>query len=90
MIPAFETGEFSFETVKPGTVSGPDGHMAAPHINLWLVSRGINIGLNTRMYFQDEDVANNADPILNLVEQADRRKTLIATGDGREERDARG
>jgi protocatechuate 3,4-dioxygenase alpha subunit len=82
VIPDFETGEFSFETVKPGPVTGPDGHVAAPHLNLWLVSRGINTGLNTRMYFQDEDTANTTDPILNLIEPPDRRGTLIADGDG--------
>jgi protocatechuate 3,4-dioxygenase alpha subunit len=50
----------------------------APHLNLWIVARGINIGLSTRMYFGDEAEANGKDPVLNLVEQADRRATLIA------------
>ena len=58
----------------------------APHLNLWIVARGINIGLSTRMYFADEAEANVADPVLNLVEQPDRRKTLIAA---REERDGK-
>ncbi len=58
----------------------------APHLNLWIVARGINIGLNTRMYFADEAEANAADPVLNLVEQASRRATLIAA---REERDGK-
>ena len=58
----------------------------APHLNLWIVARGINIGLSTRMYFEDEAEANAADPVLNLVEQADRRSTLIAK---REMRDGR-
>ena len=49
----------------------------APHVNLWIVARGINIGLNTRMYFSDESEANAADPVLNLVEQEVRRRTLI-------------
>jgi len=82
VIPDFETGEFSFETVKPGPVTGPDGHVAAPHLNLWLVSRGINTGLNTRMYFHEEGAANTADPVLNLIEQPDRRATLVAKGAG--------
>lgn len=76
--PDFETGQFAFTTVKPGAVMGRNGRMMAPHLNLWLVARGINIGLNTRMYFGDEDAANAADPVLNLVEQAHRRATLIA------------
>ena len=51
----------------------------APHVNLWIVARGINIGLNTRMYFSDEEKANAADPVLNLIEWEVRRKTLIGT-----------
>ena len=57
----------------------------APHVNFWIVARGINIGLNTRMYFSDETDANANDPVLNIVEQAVRRRTLIAE---REERGA--
>lgn len=76
VIADFDTGLWAFDTVKPGAVMGRDGRMMAPHINLWLVARGINIGLNTRMYFEDED--NSADPVLTLIEQADRRRTLIA------------
>jgi len=82
IIPDFDTGVFSFETVKPGVVMGRNNRPMAPHLNLWLVARGINIGLNTRMYFGDEDAANAADPVLNLIEQAHRRETLIARADG--------
>ncbi len=42
------------------------------------MARGINIGLNTRIYFSDEEAANAADPVLNLIEQPQRRSTLIA------------
>jgi protocatechuate 3,4-dioxygenase alpha subunit len=41
-------------------------------------ARGINIGLQTRMYFSDEEEANAKDPVLNLIEQEGRRQTLIA------------
>jgi protocatechuate 3,4-dioxygenase, alpha subunit len=75
----FETGVYTFETIKPGPVVGRKGsRMMAPHINFWIVARGINIGLNTRMYFSDEDRANADDPVLNLIEQEARRPTLIA------------
>lgn len=75
----FATGLYSFETVKPGSVVGRLGHRPmAPHVNFWIVARGINIGLNTRMYFSDEAEANAADPVLNLIEQPARRETLIA------------
>jgi protocatechuate 3,4-dioxygenase, alpha subunit len=82
VIPDFDTGAFSFATIKPGPVMGRNDRMMAPHLNLWLVARGINIGLNTRMYFGDEDDANAADPVLNLIEQNHRRATLIARAEG--------
>ncbi|HMO70299.1 MAG TPA: protocatechuate 3,4-dioxygenase subunit alpha [Paracoccaceae bacterium] len=80
VITDFDSGLWSFETVKPGAVTGRNGRRMAPHISLWIVARGINIGLHTRMYFEDED--NSADPVLNLVEQVDRRTTLIARATG--------
>ena len=75
----FETGVFAFDTVKPGIVEGRNGRPMAPHINAWIVARGINIGLNTRIYFSDEAEANGKDAVLNLVEWEQRRKTLVAT-----------
>ncbi|SIT08352.1 protocatechuate 3,4-dioxygenase subunit alpha [Paracoccus saliphilus] len=78
VITDFETGEWGFDTVKPGAVMGRNGRMMAPHINLWIVSRGINIGLNTRMYFSDEEQSNAVDPVFNLIEWEHRRATLIA------------
>lgn len=73
-----ETGEFRFETVKPGQVLYPDGRPQAPHITFWIVARGINIGLHTRMYFEDEAAANGADPILTRIEHQVRVPTLLA------------
>jgi protocatechuate 3,4-dioxygenase alpha subunit len=75
----FETGIWAFETIKPGPVEGRGSRPMAPHVNLWIVARGINIGLNTRMYFPDEENANAADPVLNAIEWEVRRKTLIGT-----------
>jgi protocatechuate 3,4-dioxygenase alpha subunit len=73
----FKTGVWAFDTIKPGVVEGRGGRPMAPHVNLWIVARGINIGLNTRMYFSDETEANAADPVLNLIEWEVRRQTLI-------------
>ncbi|MDV4143445.1 protocatechuate 3,4-dioxygenase subunit alpha [Shimia sp. FJ5] len=78
VITDFATGEWGFDTVKPGAVMGRNGHMMAPHINLWIVARGINVGLNTRIYFDDEAEANASDPVLNIIEWERRRATLIA------------
>ena len=50
----------------------------APHINVWVVARGINLGLNTRLYFSDEAEANAKDAVLNLIEWEARRATLVA------------
>lgn len=78
-----ETGEFTLRTVKPGRVGTRYGVMQAPHISLWVVARGINIGLQTRIYFEDEDNAD--DPLLARIEQTPRVQTLIAkkTGEGK-------
>jgi len=84
VISDFDTGLYRFETVKPGAVAGRGGRMMAPHLSLWIVARGINIGLSTRLYFSDEAEANASDPVLNLIEQPRRRPTLIAA---REDRD---
>jgi protocatechuate 3,4-dioxygenase alpha subunit len=73
-----ETGECVFETIKPGRVPFPDGRLMAPHISVWIVARGINLGLHTRMYFGDEQQANAEDPILARIEHRMRVPTLIA------------
>ena len=71
-----QTGEYTLRTVKPGAVQGRNGMIFAPQIALWIVARGINIGLSTRIYFEDED--NSADPLLARIEQRPRVDTLIA------------
>jgi protocatechuate 3,4-dioxygenase alpha subunit len=83
----FATGLYAFETIKPGAVIGRRRYKPmAPHLNVWLVSRGINIGLATRMYFPDEAALNEEDPVLRMIEPAIRRETLLAR---REERGGR-
>ena len=77
----FDTGVYAFDTIKPGAVIGRNNRLMAPHVNFWIVARGINIGLNTRMYFSDETDANAKDPVLNLIEWEVRRKTLIGERD---------
>jgi protocatechuate 3,4-dioxygenase, alpha subunit len=76
---AFEPGLWWFGTIRPGRVPGRHGHkMMAPRLNLWIVARGLSIGLHTRMCFADEAAANAEDPVLRLIEHEGRRKTLIA------------
>ncbi|WP_427023603.1 protocatechuate 3,4-dioxygenase subunit alpha [Aureimonas ureilytica] len=71
-------GTFRFETIRPGRVPWPDGRSQAPHVTVWIVARGINIGLHTRLYFGDEVEANAADPLLNRIPEPARRATLVA------------
>jgi protocatechuate 3,4-dioxygenase alpha subunit len=72
------TGLYRFVTIKPGRVPFVDGRLMAPHITVWIVARGINIGLHTRLYFGDESAANAEDPVLLRIEHRDRVATLIA------------
>jgi protocatechuate 3,4-dioxygenase alpha subunit len=78
-----DTGEFTLRTIKPGKTPLRNGGFQAPHISVWVVARGINIGLNTRIYFEDED--NSEDLLLSRIEQRPRVDTLIAKkiGDGK-------
>lgn len=79
---SMESGEFLFETIKPGRVPFKDGRLMAPHITFWIVARGINIGLHTRMYFGDEEQANAEDPVLTRIEHKERVSTLVAPREG--------
>ena len=69
----FETGLDHLRDHQAGRDRRQGGPQMAPHVNVWIVARGINIGLNTRIYFSDEEAANAADPVLNLIEQPVRR-----------------
>ena len=74
-----ELGQFHFVTVKPGRVPGPNGVMQAPHIEVSIFARGLLARLATRIYFPGEEQANRDDPVLALIEDPDRRSTLLAT-----------
>jgi protocatechuate 3,4-dioxygenase alpha subunit len=71
-----KNGTYSFDTIKPGSVAGPNGKWQAPHIVFCIFSRGMLRQIYTRLYFADE-TTNTNDPILTLV-PADRRGTLVA------------
>jgi protocatechuate 3,4-dioxygenase alpha subunit len=73
----FATGEYWFETIKPGPVPDVEGEFQAPHINLAVQARGMLNPVFTRIYFSDEAPANLQDQVLNHV-PAPRRHTLIA------------
>ncbi len=78
-------GRFTIVTVKPGCVPGPSDTVQAPHIALCVFARGLLKHLVTRIYFSDEEAANDKDPVLLSIDDADRRETLLAVkqeGDG--------
>ena len=76
-------GRFSFVTVKPGPVPGPDGSLQAPHIMVSVFARGLLKRLVTRIYFPDERESNAQDPVLSSIEDPEFRKTLVARDEGR-------
>ena len=71
-------GAFSFLTVKPGPVPGPDGWLQAPHVTVSVFARGLLERLVTRIYFPDEEEANAVDPVLSSIDDQAFRRTLIA------------
>jgi protocatechuate 3,4-dioxygenase, alpha subunit len=73
----YTTGLYWFETIKPGPVPDPEGEMQAPHLGMIVQARGTLNPYFTRMYFPDEEVANEHDLILRMVPEV-RRSTLIA------------
>jgi protocatechuate 3,4-dioxygenase alpha subunit len=75
-------GAFSFSTVKPGPVPGPDGQLQAPHVMVSVFARGLLKRLVTRIYFPDEEAANAVDPVLSTIEDPELRRTLIARDEG--------
>ena len=79
-IPTDERGQFSFTTIKPGSVHGPDGKPQAPHLQISIFMRGLLKQLVTRVYFPEEPL-NDSDMVLQLVPES-RRQTLIAQRTG--------
>jgi len=76
VIPDFESGEFIFNTVKPGFTKNENGKPQSPHILFWIVARGINQPLVTRMYFDENETKN--DYLFKKIKDKERQKTLLA------------
>jgi protocatechuate 3,4-dioxygenase alpha subunit len=71
-------GTWAIHTLKPGTVPAPNGGEQAPHVDLTIFARGLLHQLVTRLYFEDEQEANAADPVLSGLPDDNARATLIA------------
>jgi len=77
-----EQGRFSFVTVKPGAVEDVAVGRQAPHLNLLVFARGLLKPTRTRLYFPDEDAANEIDPVLFALPDDRARATLLAEPEG--------
>ena len=64
-IPNNLTKKFILKTVKPGPFKGFDGKIHSPHISLYISARGLNMTLNTRIYFESDELKN--DPLLSTI-----------------------
>jgi protocatechuate 3,4-dioxygenase alpha subunit len=74
-------GTYRLVTLKPGPVPGRGNAQQAPHIAIWVLSRGVMKGLATRVYFRG-DALNDSDPLLQSIEDPARRATLVAAPEG--------
>jgi protocatechuate 3,4-dioxygenase alpha subunit len=71
-------GRYGFTTIRPGRVPGRGNTLQAPHLNVAIFARGLLKQLTTRIYFADQHAANETDPVLNAIEDAATRRTLLA------------
>ena len=65
LIPDKFTKKFTLKTVKPGSYKSFDGKTHSPHVSLSISARGLNMTLNTRVYFEDDELKN--DPLLSII-----------------------
>ena len=75
LIPNNITKKFTLKTIKPGSYKGFDGKTHSPYVSLSISSRGLNMTLNTRVYFEDDELKN--DPLLSII-SPDNVNSLIA------------
>jgi protocatechuate 3,4-dioxygenase, alpha subunit len=82
--PTDRDGLYEIHTRKPPSTATVDGRAQAPHLSISVFSRGLLDRVVTRLYFPDEQAANDSDPTLAAV-AADRRDRLVAKAeaDGR-------
>ena len=71
----FKTGEYKLKTIRPGNKINKQGSFSPSYITFWIVARGMNRPLITRMYFVENDLKN--DLMLKSLKIEDRLSTLI-------------
>ena len=67
-VPNSISKKYNLSTVKPGSVQNFDGSLQSPHILFSISSRGINMNLNTRMYFEGDNLFE--DPLLSMIKKS--------------------
>lgn len=70
-------GEWAFRTVKPGQLPDGQGGLQAPHLDVSVFARGLLDRVVTRMYFADEQEANDQDLVLAGLSDDGARATLL-------------
>src|SRR5581483_7853947 len=71
-------GRWGIVTVKPSPLPASGGGVEAPHLDVALFARGLLDHLVTRIYFADEEAANESDPVLRSLPDGRARATLVA------------
>ena len=67
-VPNSISKKYYLNTIKPGSVQNFDGSLQSPHILFSISSRGINMNLNTRMYFEGDNLLE--DPLLSMIKKS--------------------
>jgi protocatechuate 3,4-dioxygenase, alpha subunit len=74
-------GGYRIVTLKPTPTTDGRGAVHAPHLAVSVFARGLLKRAVTRIYFPDEQAANQTDPVLVAVGDAAVAATLIAAHD---------
>jgi protocatechuate 3,4-dioxygenase, alpha subunit len=75
--PTDAAGRYRIVTLRPGRLPSRGG-WEAPHLDVSVFARGLLDRVVTRIYFPDEQTANEADPVLQVIADPGRRATLVA------------
>jgi protocatechuate 3,4-dioxygenase alpha subunit len=76
--PTDDRGRFAIFTVKPRAIPMAGGTVQAPHLEVAVFARGLLKQVYTRIYFADEERANDRDPVLSSIADPVARSTLVA------------
>jgi protocatechuate 3,4-dioxygenase alpha subunit len=76
--PTDRDGRYEIRTLKPGSVRDRNGTIHAPHVAVSVFARGLLKRAVTRIYFPDEQAANEVDPVLSSIADVAARATLVA------------